>query len=722
MIPGPRITNAFAPPTDDSGYRNQLMSNMGVQGPVRRAADGSGRELTLEEQRYMLFGPPQRDVRQDPYASLGIENKILPDAWEGKNNYIRQVLLNLIRGEKSVWVDEILPWRNYDGGNTITLTRVKFADHILDNIPEQGVPRLTIQTHDRTTTTLDRKGLAFHMENGFMMTPQGLEDYAMSILQIQQATVSTACLQVIVALLNAPPRPSNFYGAYHLPIPQPTVKRIFDYEAQTWGMLNVAKEGFLKMQSLGKQALMAHNVVPDTLIIPYNVKVPYTFSHPESTSYMIAGPSGPKRLESDGGTIASQTQMRIVESRPFTYGERDMTFDPTVRERSIGKHFLMSWRFMPKLRANEAHPLECLDIMVMDCESDTVKRIDYWDALAKTGLVGPTRPAADEGTLFDAMCISPEYGRLVADRLRTFGAAPGAQVLEEAPDQFGNDPNVLAALHEANAIALNGENALAEIKTYCHRYGIPSPLEVLLVRPHEIWQMGSAIMLKRGAQTGSTYIGHGDFELGRDVNRKMLMGYYTVYLGAVIEKPESVHVMHNVVALDYISGGGTTIYDARDRDVVAAYSSGAMDDADRKDMFAMLINIEGNFGLPSAVIDITGRFPADILPQGGPLHYDTAPYYSALWGWTTPEVYMDSLTAFTDERLANVRCWQGTQYVWGLDQHGRFSPKAKIRTGGGHFGSSLYHGWVADVCGRGVHDGVLDLMEVCGQAEEAVAL
>lgn len=811
VLPQPLINGPFAPPTNDAAYRSALTSNLGVSGPVRVGADGS-RELTLEEKQIMFFGPPQRDVRQDPYASLGIENKILPDSFVGKNNYIRQVILNLVKGEKAVWVEEILPWRDHQGGSEVVLSRIKYSDHLLDKIPEQGVPRLVIQTHDRQTQTIDRQGLAFHMENGFLMTPQGMEDYACNIIQIQQATVSTACLMVIINLLNAPPVPTNYYRAYHLPIPNPTLRRVFDYETSTFGMLTVAAHGFLKMQSLGIDALAAHGVTPDTLIVPHNCQRVYQWYHPESTDYNIAGPRGPSRLEADGGTIRSQAKMRVIESRPFNFGERDLTMDPMLRERGIGKFFQMSAKMLPYLNPGERYPLDCLDTMLMDCTNDNVRKVEYWEALRKCGafrqenrlmtfMPGMTmlyHAAKHNGYVNRVKRVLQDrtsgYSPAEVESIQSFFSAIVRYGFFAATDQEtwnrfirlyrddwpGLPPPLLYAFESLfDGLRSNGvrdagvyenaaerlldilfkftsmtPNAITEagfrlavemlevslevqrqptlrqggdptpvpdpcegIYRICSQFGIPSPFDILLLRPHEVWEMGSAIMMKRGSATGSTLIGHGDFELSRDGNRKMILGYYTVYMGPIIERPENIHVLHNVLPNDYVRGGGISLYDAHNLDQVQRYRSGNLEDHEKRDIFACYVGD----AIESDVLDITGRFPAEIeVANPNVLHYDTANAYKQHWGWETPAVYMDSMTKFFDPRIYNVRCFAGTQYVWGIDSSGRPNPRARIRTGKGHLGSSLYQGWVADVCGRGTNEKVLSLMEVAPNAVEVV--
>lgn len=53
------------------------------------------------------------------------------------------------------------------------------------------------------------------------------------------------------------------------------------------------------------------------------------------------------------------------------------------------------------------------------------------------------------------------------------------------------------------------------------------PLNFLIPRPHQRYQMHFAIKCLAGSQTGNTYMGHSDFIVGDDPKVKMHYGHYT---------------------------------------------------------------------------------------------------------------------------------------------------------------------------------------------------
>lgn len=64
------------------------------------------------------------------------------------------------------------------------------------------------------------------------------------------------------------------------------------------------------------------------------------------------------------------------------------------------------------------------------------------------------------------------------------------------------------------------------------------PFGFLLYRPFITHNMATAILTKKGAETGETLIGHADFQLGDDVARKMHYGHYTMYLKSIVYRQD----------------------------------------------------------------------------------------------------------------------------------------------------------------------------------------
>ncbi len=737
ILPRTALPGSWAPPNNDAGHL-QWGSGLGASGPVAKDRFG-GRDLTLEEQQMLFFGPPLKDVRQDPYASQSIENYILPDAWKGQNNYIRQIIFNEITGDKAIWTSELLPWKEYKGGNTVCINRLIFDQHLLDMIPEQGVARLVTTHHDTQVQNLERRGLAFMMENGFAMTQQGKEQYLYSIMQIRMATVETFCFLAAVAILNAPPRPANLLLAYHAPIAFPSFMRVLDYESYTWGILTSAQHGFEKMQDYGRKALAQNGVTPDVLILPEGTPEAYKYCHPEETEFAKAGPMGPAYMASDGGPLMAKAKMKVVLSRSFGRGD-DVTRDPFVRERSKGTFFQMAHEFLPLLPPGKAYPADCRNTGVLDGKYDVVKPLSYWEALDNSLLAtgGVTHPAK---TLLRAVLNSDsltqrwaircqdvnnptEFGVGAFEALNPATAANAIQdgldtaYLGQALKHLGRGTAAVNHLvMAAAAIPLSPFPSTQTLRDFAIRYGVPLPFNLLLLRPHEMWEMGSAVMMKKGAETGSTYLGFNDFELSRDGNRKMLLGFYTVYGNPIIENPQNIHVLHNVIPINYVRGESTKFFHPTSD--VEGYKNGWKQETQVKDIFVVPIETP----LMRDNIDITGQYPSEVEDDPDSLHYLSALAAAAIFGWQTPDLYMDSMSAFNDDRIYNTRCWQGTQYFWGLNESGTVPHSMALRKTGSkcQFGPSIYAGVMRDRLGRGRSGGIIPLNELHDGAREVVA-
>ena len=84
------------------------------------------------------------------------------------------------------------------------------------------------------------------------------------------------------------------------------------------------------------------------------------------------------------------------------------------------------------------------------------------------------------------------------------------------------------------------------------------PFAFLLFRPFITHNMATAILTKKGAETGETLIGHADFQLGDDVARKMHYGHYTMYLKSIVYRQDNVFLAQNVYCQNYVNGNDTT--------------------------------------------------------------------------------------------------------------------------------------------------------------------
>jgi hypothetical protein len=87
----------------------------------------------------------------------------------------------------------------------------------------------------------------------------------------------------------------------------------------------------------------------------------------------------------------------------------------------------------------------------------------------------------------------------------------------------------------------------------------PFPFSFLLARPRMTYDMGSAILMKGGAETGNTFVGYNDFQLGDDIVTKIHHGHYTYYSKAVVKNEKNIMIAHNIFASGYRGGNDSKI-------------------------------------------------------------------------------------------------------------------------------------------------------------------
>merc|ERR1711871_293449 len=68
------------------------------------------------------------------------------------------------------------------------------------------------------------------------------------------------------------------------------------------------------------------------------------------------------------------------------------------------------------------------------------------------------------------------------------------------------------------------------------------------------YNMGTAILMKGGSETGNTFVGFNDFQLGDDITTKMHHGHYSYYSKAIVKNEKNIMIAHNVFASGYVGG------------------------------------------------------------------------------------------------------------------------------------------------------------------------
>ena len=105
------------------------------QGP--RLYRGEGGLATAGEYHNALapfLGPPSKSIDAEPSHGFPHEAWFLPDAYKGRNDYVRETIVQSVVNYNSFVTTEILPWKQQDNPN-IAWDSIKFDKTLVDMEP-----------------------------------------------------------------------------------------------------------------------------------------------------------------------------------------------------------------------------------------------------------------------------------------------------------------------------------------------------------------------------------------------------------------------------------------------------------------------------------------------------------------------------------------------------------------------------------------------------------
>lgn len=185
---------------------------------------------------------------------------------------------------------------------------------------------------------------------------------------------------------------------------------------------------------------------------------------------------------------------------------------------------------------------------------------------------------------------------------------------------------------------------------------VPLPMNFIFARPHMEYLMAMGIKTKAGRETGATFHGHADFEMGDDPATKTHLGHFTHYMHAQVTNPRNVMVASGILCLRRMGGLGTRpwIYE-KHRDKYRPPEA----EVHERDMFVFAVPLaETEFPID---MDVSGRLSrydndplVDVSQENAFLHYTTAPYYNAMWGFYEPGQLILTDDDEPMERMVNV--------------------------------------------------------------------
>ena len=273
-------------------------------------------------------------MAQDRFAH---ETYNLPNAYQGKNKYLQDVLNYMITGEADFYM-ELLPWVETDD-LSVQWEIFTFNKTLFDLEPNQAVPRYVTAEREARSDRLVRRGLGFIIEHGFYTTEMGRRHYLMNLRQITDAVTETAAHGVLIALLGAHQHYAQWISEHG-----PRVLRNEDLLMRTrnyWGLVQKQERGLYILDADIKDLMRYEGVVPDTCLFPSRMGMYASLVPASETEFYRKGPGAVANLETGPATFQTFRGLRVHESRPFDVDFIGEPYDLLVRERQIGDYFVV---------------------------------------------------------------------------------------------------------------------------------------------------------------------------------------------------------------------------------------------------------------------------------------------------------------------------------------------------------------------------------------------
>lgn len=697
-----------------------------MQGPITMSTNEQG---NFNKEIFERFGMPQNgNPLANPYGGVRTVYETWPEAFGGaygrtiRNRHIESIIISQIADSERFIPRFVFPIvLNMDGGTKFDMSELRFHDHLLDRVPELGVPRLLTKSSRQWEVNIARYGLGFFMEHGFAMTDVGKRQYDMSILQIRNAVWETIDRDAYYQLLRASHTKGQiefFWQHFNSPFGHAcTVAKVIDHECQYWGALNRREHAITALIDHAEKMMKRKQVTPEICLVPHGT-LEIIGRRPELAEFMRVGEIAVKAQGSPEGNL------RIYEQRGIKFHEvnlvtnsvddSEMPEDPLVRERMVGTFFQMNHPARSIVDYRESYS----DIDVHNNDTDqmeTLHRVDVETNCAFSEEIlrallrkayGPNTPDAQ----LSRVTWNAYFKRLQNERKVWAGFPQAGQ------DDQGNPVDLeVPNADGASGAGYNGKHVLdtsdAEVRDILaglRLRNLMAPFNYLICRPFERWTMGSMIFTQGGGKAGFTAIGQQDFQLGHNPVSKYLEGTYTLNMGVVLTNPDAVFVFHNVRYGEYRGGGGCEYFDPQHPDILPEKLSDRSGCETSPSLLVVPYHV--NERINKAHIDLTGYFTlAEQRNERGAenQHFSTAVAAAEYWKLDpTPEAYLFDTTYHDGEgrRPLGTRMSQGHQlmYAAGVASPDAVPQRAAIQMiGRGHHGPYTYPGVAADRMGTG---------------------
>ncbi|KKK56061.1 hypothetical protein LCGC14_3068310, partial [marine sediment metagenome] len=313
-------------------------------------------------------------------------NYDLPEAYKGKNLFLRDTIDGLIMDAKDEWyTTAALPWAQTDQMH-IQWNEFHFNRRLVDRVPHEGISRLVTSSKRQFRTHVVRHGIAFVMEADFYRTPDGITQYQRNVLGIAQSVQETQDHDTVYALLTS----KNYFRLWEEMYGRMgfSYEKLLDDEIANYAAVIQDANKLQLIYEHAKRIMRKIGVIPDLFILPPKLSIYLTKAQDTKIEYWIAGPEGPQLFKNGPKALSAMYDgISTVETRDFTVYEDRPAVQLLTRAVNIGEYYGMLANDFRKDDITD-YQTRWRDTWLYDENKDNFVKITFYEAFCNANLFG----------------------------------------------------------------------------------------------------------------------------------------------------------------------------------------------------------------------------------------------------------------------------------------------------------------------------------------------
>ena len=457
------------------------------------------------------------------YDKYQTEVHTLPDAYKGRNLFLRDRVDGLILSDSNKWQCTYgLPWAQT---NDLELrwNITTYNQQVIEEEAELGIARkLTSQTSGGKARQI-RRGVGIQLEHGFATTPMGKEHYRRQLINLKNSVQLTQNYDVMCAYLEC-----HRHARKQLASSDWRPRRARDLISQqraTWACVQKSATGFDMLHEQFRKTMNQRGCNPDMWVFPPRLRLYLTMGHPERVQYMYAGPDGRKMYKEGPESLANYRGTQVFECEPVDILEDQPSAELLKRERQTGEFYVARDHLTKCPQYPTQYKSFWRNIVIYNEDRDNWHTITLHDMIENANI---------DSDHFDYRLLrtGDTYELVTVDNGNITARYTIPHFKAILDSNASRELRPFKALNDGDDLDMTKDAFI----TLCE-HDVPVPLTFVLARPFIEHSMCSAILTKGGYETGSTFYGHSDFQLGDDVQHK-------THYGTPTTPPHSVDPLH----------------------------------------------------------------------------------------------------------------------------------------------------------------------------------